>query len=363
MDAALSLPERPLRVICWEGGPFHDHPRILRGIVRALKERGLVDNDNVPVPSDHDTGELWRWLARHAGGRVVFLEDGFYSSGWDAKLREKTFAGVKRRVEETGDVDLVLAFDTWTAEDALRLDTDVPVIVSSVSSLADRDLAGRLAASGRRNVAVVHEPDRIYRQVRLFHRIFGFRTLGVVFEDTPEGRALVGLDEIRRAAEDVGATLVPCTGRLVGLDEAESEKAFLACHRELAQKRVDAVFLTFSLGPAREWNVRASLEPLIDADIPTFSEKGGQDVLDGALMSSGVTDNVRLGEFTGNLAARALAGEEPASMDTARVAAGGMVLNLDTAAKIGWDPPLEVLAEVDAFVDRHGLWLETDEAP
>ena len=84
---------------------------------------------------------------------------------------------------------------------------------------------------------------------------------------------------------------------------------------------------------------------------PPFPSRGGREVAAGALLSSGKTDQRELGLFAAGLLDKMIRGTPVRELDTAFVSPGSMLINLKTAARIGWDPPLEVLATVDAFVD------------
>ena len=343
--------DRPLRAIYWEGGPFYDHKYILQGLAQGLFRRGLVRSGAVPLPADDNTQPMWQWLSEQASGRIAFLADGYYSSQWQTDRRALVRAAIARRLAVARDVDLVIAFDTWSAQDALALNLNIPVLVCSVTTLDESGLGKALAARPDHTIAIVHERDHVYRQVQVFRTIFGFSKLGVVYEDTPSGRSLVGMEEIERAARDFNFSLVRCTSSLVGEDAALARHRLGLCHRQLVREGAEAVFLTYSLSPLQEQGMEDVLEPLIEAGLPTFSEQGGREVAAGALLSSGKTDQRELGLFAAGLLDKMIRGTPVRELDTSFVSSGSMLINLKTASRIGWDPPLEVLATVDAFVD------------
>ncbi len=352
-DTAPLPADRPLRAIYWEGGPFYDHKYILQGLALGLFRRGLTASAAVPLAADHNTQPMWQWLSAHASGKIQFLADGYYSSQWHKERRATIRTAIARRVSEVRDVDLVIAFDTWSAQDALKLNLNIPVVVCSVTTLDESGLGTALAGRTDHSIAIVHERDHVYRQVQVFWNIFGFSKLGVVYEDTPSGRSLVGLEELERAARDFNFSLVRCTKSLVGEDATVARHRRALCHKELVRKGAEAVFLTYSLGPLQEQeqDMHDVLEPLLEAGLPTFSEQGGREVASGALLSSGKTDQRELGLFAADLLDRMIHGTPVRELDTTFVSSGSMLVNLKTAARIGWDPPLEVLATVDAFVD------------
>ena len=280
--------DRTLRLLCWEAGPHADHQLILQGLAEGLKELGLIRTGPVPEPVDNSTAPMWQWLAKNARGRVVFLEDGFYSAGWNETLRKEVRESIATRGKVLRDFDLVLAFDTWTAVDASVLDPDFPVLVSSVTAFANTDLAQSLGKGTNNLVCVVHEQDRLYRLATLFHSLFGFEKLGVVLDNGKNGRDMAGLNELERAAKDRNFTLVPCAESLWGEKPDVLERHLLACNKRLVREGVDAVFLTLAPEPASHWDAANDLWPLTKACIPTFSLAGCRELMAVALLGTGM---------------------------------------------------------------------------
>lgn len=345
-----SAPAKVWRLAYVEGGPFSDYQRIFQGLAVGLQDLGLVENGHVPVPEDsEEAGGMWRWLADNAGGdSLIFLPDGFYSAGWDSASREKVTDELVRRVREKGDVDMILAFGTWAGQDFAAADLDVPVVVSSVTNAVEAGIIPSIEDSGRDNLIAPIEPDRFKRQVMLFHDIFGFQTLGIAYEDTAAGRGSIALGEIESAASELGIELLRCTDTFDVEDASLATARLLACHEKLAKEGADAVYLTYNVGLQPD-AVAGVLRPLAQAHIPTFSQLGVPEVEHGALLSIAQSSATDEGKFSAELMDAIIRGAQPRSLSPVFESPVSLALNLRMATRIGWNPPLEILAAVDEF--------------
>ena len=341
---------RTWRIAYVEGGPFSDYQRILRGVAVGLQRLGVIENGNVPMPDDSESAApMWTWLAQHAGGdRLVFVQDAFYSSDWDADWRAETTEALLRRIRTRGDIDMVLAFGTWAGQDLARADIDVPVVVASVTNAVEAGIIPSVESSGRDNLVASIEPDRYKQQVILFHNIFNFRKLGIAYEDTPSGMSSVSLGEIESAADELGIELVRCTDTFDVADPLLAASRLKICHQKLVDQGAEAVYLTFNIGLQAD-TMADVLSPLIDASVPTFSQAGQADVEHGALLSISQVNTEEEGVFTAQQMEAIMNGARPGMLNQIYEGVVSLALNLRTATRIGWNPPLELLAAVDQF--------------
>ncbi|HBG18578.1 MAG TPA: hypothetical protein DDY32_04695, partial [Desulfobulbaceae bacterium] len=65
--------------------------------------------------------------------------------------------------------------------------------------------------------------DRHRMQVRLFHEIFNFATLGIVYEESREGRALAAVDKVDEVAGQRGFKVEKCEAPFNGVSQQEAE--------------------------------------------------------------------------------------------------------------------------------------------
>ncbi|MDY0226432.1 MAG: ABC transporter substrate binding protein [Desulfomicrobium apsheronum] len=344
---ASSNPHKKWRVAYVEGGPYTDYQQIFAGTVRGLAKLGLIENGDVPVPKNSEsTREMWVWLCANAGGgRMEFLPDGYYSSNWDEKLRVSNKADIMRRIHERGDVDIILAFGTWAGQDMATDEHSVPTFSMSVTDAVDAGIVASAEDSGLDHVHAQVEPGRYERQVAIFHDVFKFRRMGVVYEDTPDGRSSSGIPAVEKAARELGIELVPCTTTLNLPDLDQSFENLQSCVESLST-RCDAIYLTVNTG-MQGHRIRELLQPIIAAGIPSFSQSGPGETKLGVLMSLAQTDFDDVGLFEANAVAKVLDGAKPRDVNQIFEGPLGLAINLKMAMLIGWNPPFEILAAVD----------------
>ncbi|MCR5561827.1 MAG: ABC transporter substrate-binding protein [Desulfovibrio sp.] len=339
----------PLRTVLVYEGPHIDYYDILINLSRELKALGIISKSSHAYATlNGNTEELWRWLSANAGGtRLTFLSDGFYSAEYTPDKRSAVTDALRTRLATRKDVDLILAFGTWAGLEMTRLDTDVPVIVCGSTDPIGAGIVPSEKDSGKDNVVAVVETDRFLRQMDLFHQIFGFRKLGVLYTDTPAGRSCSALDQIEASCAKNGVELVRCTGNfLENLDTAQIAEQMETCHRKLAHQRVDAVYLTYNSLPAAQ--LPQALKPLMVAGIPLISQTGPREVQMGA-MASITSYCTQEGRFAARLIVSLLNGAKPRNLPQRLHSPMLLAINMHSAARIGWNPSLEVLLIVDEF--------------
>lgn len=344
---ASSNPHKKWRVVYVEGGPYTDYQQIFAGTVHGLAKLGLIENGDVPVPANSEsTREMWTWLCANAGGdKMEFLPDGYYCANWDEKLRVSNKADIMRRIHERGDVDIILAFGTWAGQDMATDEHSVPTFSMSVTDAVDAGIVASAEDSGRDHVHAQVEPGRYERQVAIFHDVFKFRRMGVVYEDTPDGRSSSGIPSVEKAARELGIELVPCTTMLNLPDLDQSFENLRRCVENLST-RCDAIYLTVNTGMQGN-RIKELLQPVIAAGIPSFSQSGPGEIKLGVLMSLAQTDFDDVGLFEANAVAKVLDGAKPRDVNQIFEGPLGLAINLKMAMLIGWNPPFEILAAVD----------------
>lgn len=349
------LPARTVRVLYWEGGPHEDHQLILRGLAEVLHSKGCLTSAQLPEPVTSSARAMWEWLSDHAADSIVFVRDAFYSCDWSGDRRKNVLKAVETRVAE-GDIDLVLGFDTWTAQDALQSSLTIPVLVSSITSLKGTNLEAALAGSADKQVFLVHEQGHLERLTGFFHSLFGFAKAGCVQDISPAGQAMAGLAGLEQAAQRHGFALMRCEADLWSREPGILEERLLACHRELVHKGVEAVFLSISSEPASHMDVQKVLAPLRQAGIPVLSLAGGREVRAGALLGPGKSPRLETGRLLARLLLDYSRGMLPDRRNISFPHALTLSLNMSAAQKAGWEPPVRVLAITEDYVDANGNW-------
>ena len=342
--------EKVWRVLYIEGGPFSNYQQTLAHTARGLEKLGLIDNGQVAIPEGTEsTVAMWQWLADNARGRVKFLRDGHYSADWDAVARKSIREAVIERVRERKDVDMIIAMGTWSGLDMCSEELGIPVFSMSVTDAVSAGIVLSAEDSGKDNVHAQLEPGRFRRQISMFHEIFHFKKLGVPFEDTPEGRNTAAMDEIEKTAAELGLELVL---RSAPLDLPDAEEAFRnlkTCVEELSHE-ADALYLTYTSTPMDK--IPELMVPVIEAGIPSFAQAGPQLVEYGVLMSLAQASFADIGQFEAEAMAAVIHGKKARQVSQIFEPELGLAINLKTAMRIGWNPPLEILAAVDEIYQQ-----------
>lgn len=342
--------ERTWRVLYVEGGPFSNYQQTLAQTARGLEKLGLISNGQVAVPEDTEsTSGMWQWLADHAKGRIQFLRDGHYSADWDATARRHMKEAIIDRVRNRKDVDMIIAMGTWSGLDMSSENLGIPVFSMSVTDAVTAGIVKSAEDSGKDNVHAQLEPGRFRRQISMFHEIFHFKKLGVPFEDTPEGRNTAAMDEIEQTAKELGIELVLRSAPLDLPDAAQAFSNLKKCVEELS-KESDAIYLTYTSTPVEK--IPELMTPIIEAGIPSFAQAGPQLVEYGVLMSLAQASFADIGQFEAEAIAAVVNGKKPREVNQIFEPELGLAINLKTAMRIGWNPPLEILAAVDEIYQQ-----------
>jgi len=342
--------EKVWRAIYVEGGAFSNYQHTLAHTVRGLEKLGIISNAAVEIPQDSESSrEMWSWLSDNAAGRIKFMPDGHYSAEWDADARPLLKEAIIERIRNRQDVDLIICMGTWAGLDMTGEDFGIPVFSMSVTDAVAAGIVASAHDSGKDNVHAQLEPGRFRRQLAMFHEIFKFRKLGVPYEDTPEGRNTCALDEIIATAKELGIELVFATAPLDVPNEDVSYNNLKGCLDKLA-KEADALYITYNASPLHRYP--SLMKSINDAGIPSFAQAGPSAVEYGVLMSLAQASFADIGLFEAEAIAAVINGKKAREINQIFEPELGLAINLKSAMKIGWNPPLEVLSAVDEIYQQ-----------
>ena len=335
------------RIGYYEGGQFRDYEVIFKATLRGLMALGWMDELVLPPYNNPEPGGFWQWLSTHARSDYLeFPADGWHAAGdFDPQQRPVVVEKLISRLNGPRDLDLVIAMGTWAGQDLSTDAINTPVVVASTSDPVASGIVASAEDSGRAHLHAKTEPGRYGRQVELFHDVFRFQRLGVVYEDSLEGRSFAAIDEIETIAAARGFVLETCHAPFNGVTQQEATRAAIDCYRDVAA-RADAVYVTVHRGVTPQ-SLPAVLEPLFERALPTFSMLGEQEVRQGVLMSIAQLNYVYVGRFHAETIARILNGAQPRGLPQVWQAPAKIALNLETAERIGYDPAVDILMASD----------------
>lgn len=344
----------PWRIAYVEVKPFANYAATLANIITSLHRNGWIKSiDGLPYTKGQtDAHVIWEWMAKKQNEPFLkFVDDGFYTFD---KLPSEDFSKradqVVNRLNDSKDIDLVLAMGTEAAENISHHELAVPMVSMSTSNARESGIVKGDQFSGVHNVWAHMDPYRYKRQIEIFHDIFKFKTLGIAYDDDVAGRTFAAVNDVLEVAKARGIQVVfekvkqpRKYGRKKDLFATDLEAAFT----RLAPK-VDAVYLGLFIDndPKR---VEQELSPLISKKIPVFAQQAN-DVARGALMSLARQNFSEVGNFNAHTIIRILKGEEPSTIPQIYENSPNIIINLDTAKLINYRPRFELLLGADQVV-------------
>ncbi|VTR71464.1 conserved hypothetical protein [Desulfosarcina cetonica] len=340
---------RKWRIGYLEGGPYSNYPLNLKALVVALADLGWVEKiDTLPLGDEADTSLLWLWISKNIkSDYITFVADAYWSSNWDIKKqRIQNQRAVIKRLNTQKDIDLMLAMGTWAGQDLANHRHHVPTVVISSSDPVGAKIIKSAQDSGFDHLNARVDPTRYERQLRIFHDIFGFTRLGIVYEtDTVEGRTYAAIKDVEKLAKERHFTIVACHAPFSNVSKEEAFQAVLNCHRELAPK-VDALYMTVHRGIDLH-RMAELLAPFHPCKVPTFSQSGSNEVQHGVLLSIARAGFKYVAAFHAQTIAKIFNGAKPRDLDQLFQDPPRIAINTAAARIIGYDPPVEILNMAD----------------
>lgn len=348
-------PAPPASPIKWRLGyietkPFVNYAATLANLVHGLADLGLISAvGELPyTPDQADTQALWDYLAsRDLGPHLTFVADAYYSFGniKGAQFGAAT-APIIDRLREKKDIDLLIVMGTDAGKALAAGDHQTPTLIFSTSNAVKAGIITAVDDSGKDHLWAHMDPYRYRRQLEIFHDIFGFKRLGVAYEDSPGGRTFAALEDVEAVAAERGFAIVrervqqPSPGRM----EAFYAELGAANHRLAAQ--VDASYFGLFIG-IDPWRLPEVLAPFTAKGIPVFAQQAPDDVRHGALMSVARADFKGIGRFGAETIHKVMQGARPRDLEQVFENSPNIILNLEVARAIGYQPRFEILLVAD----------------
>ncbi|WP_022665981.1 ABC transporter substrate-binding protein [Desulfospira joergensenii] len=341
------------RIAYYEGGPFVNYPLTLVSTVNGLMKKGWIEKAKIPEPKDTDTIKLWQWMRDNLKSDYLeFVKDGHYTANWnknDKEARKKTTQKVINRLKTRKDIDLIIAMGTWAGQDLANDQHITPTIVCSTSDPIRAEIIKSEADSGFSHLHAKVDPTLYQRQIKVFHDIIGFKTLGVAFRDTVSGHSYSAIADVERMAKEMGFEVKTCLIPEDAAREAEGQK-LLDCYKKLSEQ-VDAVYVTTQTGVNKR-SIKDISGVFIAKGIPSFSQPGIKFVKYGLLMSISQAGVKYIGDFHAETMAKVFNGAKPGELNQVFKEPLSIAINLKTAELIGYDPPVDVIGAADQIFEK-----------
>lgn len=337
------------RIGYYEGGIYKNYPINLLCICQGLAQLGWLKQETIAAIKDSmDSRSIWQHLTDSPGPYIEFSSNAFWSSNWQTSLRHENRKAILSKLKKK-EIDFMIAMGTWAGQDLVNQLHCVPTMVVSTSDPVQSGIIKSPYDSGFNHVHVRCDPNRYKRQLHLFHNIFEFKRLGLVYEDTIEGRSYAAVNDVRQVAKEKDFQVISCEAPFSGVLPEASTDRLIQCHRELAPK-IDALFMTVHRG-VDEHRMDEIMAPLLKFDIPTWSQRGSQEVKKGVLMSISRKEFKTIGTYHAEIMARILNGAKPRDLNQIFEDPQVIAINLKTAAAIGFRPPKGLMKVVDEIYE------------
>ena len=332
-----------------ESTRFVNYAEHLYALVKGLTALGwLQGTEQLPYqPGQEDTRAMWEWLATHnVGPHIEFNRNAYYSyDGTNQTTQKQKTDEITRRLQQKKDIDLMIVMGTVAGKLVTNDRHNVPVMVFSTSNAVAAGIVKSVEKSGRDHVWAHMYPTRFKRQIEVFHDTFAFKRLGMVYEDSPAGRALAALNDVEALARERRFKIVRSFVNDNQKDRTSFFNEMLAAHRKLAGE-VDAMYMTIYPGSRKFDMLPALMEPFYEKKIPVFTQLKGE-VPFGALMSVADADFMGIGLFGAEAIIAALKNGSTRNLPQRYESTPYIVLNLEAAQKIGYRPPFDILLVAD----------------
>lgn len=342
------------RLAYYEGGPYTDYQQVFTETIRGLMKLGWIETAELPKQQGEENTVLWEWLVTKAKSKYLeFPKDAFYSADWNNKTRQQVADQLMKRLTEVKDIDLLIAVGTMAGQDFANKKHATPTLVLTASDPIAAGIIKSVEESGFEHVHATIDPKRYERQVRVFHEIIGFKKLGMVFEDSVNGKSFSAIDIVEKVAKERGFEILKCYSLDDVIDDPKARgESVIKCFKDLV-KKVDAIYIT-QQGGVNEKTIPEMVSISNEHHIPTFSQAGSAEVKAGVLLSLSQAGFRYVGEFEAQNVAKIFNGAKPNKLTQLFEEPPKIAINLKTAEIIGFNPPIVLLGATDEIFHQIG---------
>lgn len=329
---------KKVSIAYYQGGDYFNYPLMLKSVIKYLSNYGWLEP--IDLNGLKSSRQIWDKLADYAkSDYIVFKKDAFYDLKWDESKRKTISEKFIQRLNKKKDIGMIFALGTWAGQDLANDKIKVPTFVMSSSNPIEAKI---LLSSGLSAFPQIHaEVDKKGHksEVTLFYKIFKFKTLGIVYEDSVQGKSYVSLSDIESVAKEKNFKIKRCT---INPRSNHKKQDIIECYKKISNVS-DAIYITTHPAYKAE-DLESFISVINSKKIPTFSQVGQNQVKYGALMSISEANFKYVGEFHAQAIGRTLNGISPSKQSFIFEEPVILAINLETATLIDWDIPLSVIA-------------------
>ena len=330
------------RIGYYEGGPYKNYPIVLTAVINGLIDLGWLEPLTFPPLNTDDSKVLWDFLAATATSPYLeFVADAHYSPNWDENITKTMRQALITRLNTQHDIDLMIATGTTAGQSLANNEHQTPTIVISTNDPLGSGIIKSIEDSGYDHIHAQVDPQRFERQIRAFHQVINFKTLGVAYENSPNGYKYAAMDIIKKVAAEKDFEIITCYTKDEVPDVTVAEESVKACFRELTGK-VESLYVTRQNGISNK-NLPELVQLAIAGKLPTFSQAGSDEVRAGFLLSMAQSGLTHVGRFHAAAIAKVFNGAKPRQLEQLFAEPVELAVNVQTAKLIGVDLPPDLL--------------------
>lgn len=344
--ASFSEGERGIVLGYCESDPYVEFDTQFYYLLLGMEEYGLISGVSDKIESDMTVREMWTIVTgiNDPAWKIRFSEDVYVS------LIEKTYSDLSDEdrcalidgmIEKAG-VNLMLTMGTSAGLAVSALESGVPLVNFVAADPFKSGIVGNTETSEIKGRWAHVDVDAFGRTIQVMDDIFDPSSVGVVYADNDEAYIYSGADVLDSFCQENGVTV----HRQFVDDEFDDDmyenyvREMHDAHANLADK-IDVYILTTSLLDMEDYDY--VLSPLFDAGIPVYSINSSYDVECGALLAAEASDFPNIGRFGADTILKYIEGAALESLPQIYQTAPFLVINYDTARRIGYKPTFEML--------------------
>ena len=335
----------PWRLAYYQGGEYLEYKDHFRGFLQGLQSIGWIWVPDTILNKRRTCRDLWNLVAKHDTLPYLQLDTTmFWCAEWQNESRKRNQTNALRRFSN-GEADMVIAMGTWAGCDLASDDHTVPVLVMSATDPIASGILKSPKESSYPHVYASCDPERYIRQINAFHNIIGFKRIGVVYEDTPDGRIYANLPVLEAIGRKRGFEVIGCAAPETDVADSLAMRLVKECYASIAD-RIDALWVQVHLGENPE-HLSEILEPIYRQGVPTWSQLGERGVQAGVLLSIAERSRDDIGRHMSRVAATILNGMQPGKLPFVYKDPKAIAINLSVARRIGFEIPSSLPAVAD----------------
>ena len=281
--------------------------------------------------------------------RYVIPDDLIFSPGWASD--QSVLEEIAEKIMARDDVDLIMSMGTAATKAFISKNNNrTPIVGIAISDPFRSGIITSRTESGIDNLTLLYIINGWLHVFDSAYEIVGFTKIGLIYEDTPNGRTYANLEDAIEAGRTLGFEVVeypfydvklPYESCLKGVDY-------------LISKGVDALFLSdIECFDKNIVDAKAIIETANAKKIATITNLGDLHVEAGALISvSSISPNA-IRKFYGERIRQILENNaKPAELGINTEFSPEIIINLETVQKIGLDVSMPVLLSADKIYDK-----------